>query len=112
MIGSVTTRRRLLASCVALPSVLAVPVSAKAPGLAPDDSRDFIRQIGNFHPRGRLVATIAMARGLRPTDCIMVQLVDRTYRERMPELRWKAPNRPHVEIVVNAVGVFEEGRVL
>ena len=109
------TRRALLTVGAALPAIIATPVISKE--LSPGEARrlkrrDFINQAASWHPRGRMVATHAMAMDLDPDDCVLIQLTDHSNPRALPIMHFRPPHRERMTVVVSATGAYEHGPVL
>lgn len=107
-----TTRRVVMSACATLTALIVTPVR-EAP-LPPGEqrrrnAREFIEQFAWSHPRGRMVATRAMAMGLDPLHISLIRWHDVSLPHTMPSIEFRPPNPNGIRVVVNAVGSFECG---
>lgn len=110
-----STRRGLLAAATTLPALIATPIAAKEIGRGEAwrlKKRAFIEQVSKLHPRGRLVATRAMAMDLDPDEIAHIQL-DAENTEMMPALTFRGQKpRPYCDwIVVGPDYAYQHGPV-
>ncbi len=116
--GTHQTRRALIATAAALPAIIATPLKAETYTRPSDGelrrraARDFIEQVANWHPRGRMVASHAMAMDLDPEDCVLIQLTDHSNPRALPIMHFQPSHRERVTVVVSATGAYEHGPVL
>lgn len=110
-----TTRRALLSASRALPVIIATPLAAKEIGGGEAwrlKKRAFIEEMDKLAPKGRYVATKAMAMDLDPDSLRFIQTYHRDNDHLMPALHFAKRGAPHVTVVVDAVKAYEYGPVL
>ncbi|MDB5444977.1 MAG: hypothetical protein JWQ97_294 [Phenylobacterium sp.] len=97
------TRRALLSAAPTIAALAAVPFTAQAeqPKDQRNDPRAYIEYVAGLHPKGRLAATKAMSLGLKPHDCMSVQLHDHHPGVDLPRLTFGEPEKSLVNVIVS-----------
>lgn len=124
-----TTRRALIAGAASITPVAAAAAVANLPTIPVQrvneraetsaetlrrERREFIESIALMHPRGRYVATKAMAMDLNPRDCVHVHLTDHVSGDHhLPLLKFRGQGERYLDwITVGPNFAFQEGPVL